>query len=108
MRDYVQEEFNKLGLRVKNAGYGYLVDAVILAAKGESQNWAKTIGDKVGKKENVITHAMQYAINNTWNTADTTNLQKLYTAPFRKGKYEPTANEFVFFYKQKLISYLNR
>ncbi|MDE6598292.1 MAG: sporulation initiation factor Spo0A C-terminal domain-containing protein, partial [Clostridia bacterium] len=108
MRDFVQDEFNKLGLSIKNAGYGYLVDAVILAAKGENQNWAKIIGDKIGKNENGVTHAMQYAINNTWTNADTNNLLKYYTAPLRKDKDAPTANEFVFYYKQKLISYLNR
>lgn len=108
MRDFVQEEFNKLGVSVKNIGYGYLVDAVILAARGENQNWGKIIGDKIGKEENSIKHAMQYAINNTWDNADINNLQKYYTAPMRKDKYVPTTNEFVFYYKQRLISHLNK
>lgn len=108
MREFLQNEFNKLGVSVKNIGYGYLVDAVILAAKGENQNWGKIIGEKVGKDENGIMHAMQYAIKNTWKNADINNLQKYYTAPLRKDKYEPTTIEFVFFYKQKLISYLNK
>lgn len=108
MRDFVQDQFNKLGLNVKNAGYGYLVDAVILAAKGINQNWGKIIGEKVGKNEDSVTHAMQYAINTTWTNADINDLQKYYTAPLRKDKYVPTANEFVFFYKQKLISNLNK
>ncbi len=108
MRDFVQNEFNKLGVSVKNVGYGYLVDAVILAAKGENQNWGKIIGAKIGKNENGVTHAMQYAINNTWTNSDINDLQKYYTAPLRKDKYVPTTNEFVFFYKQKLISYLNQ
>ncbi|MDE7162597.1 MAG: response regulator [Clostridia bacterium] len=108
MRDFVQDEFNKLGVNVKNVGYGYLVDAVILAAKGENQNWVKIIGDKIGKNENGVTHAMQYAINNTWSNADINDLQKYYTAPLRKDKFVPTINEFVFFYKQKLISYINK
>lgn len=107
MRDFLQAEFNKLGVSAKNIGYNYLVDAVILAAKGENQNWGKIIGKKFGKSDSGVTHAMQYAINNTWNNADINNLQKYYTAPLRKDKYVPTANEFVFFYKQKLISYLN-
>lgn len=108
MRDFVQTEFNKLGLNVKNAGYCYLVDAVILAAKGINQNWGKIIGEKVGKNEDSVTHAMQYAINTTWTNADINDLQKYYTAPLRKDRYVPTANEFVFFYKQKLISNLNK
>lgn len=108
MRDFVQDEFNKLGVSVKNAGYGYLVDAVILAAKGENQNWAKIIGEKFGKNENGVMHAMQYAINNTWTNSDINNLQKYYTAPLRKDKYVPTTYEFVFFYKQKLISHLSK
>jgi len=107
MRDFVQDEFNKLGVSVKNAGYGYLVEAVILAAKGETQNWGKIIGEKIGKNENSVTHAMQYAINNTWRHADINDLQEYYTAPLRKDKYAPTINEFVLFYKQKLIRYLN-
>ncbi len=108
MRDFVQNEFNNLGVSTKNVGYTYLVDAVILAAKGENQNWGKIIGDRVGKSENSVTHAMQYAINNTWKNGDINVLQRNYTAPLRKDKYVPTTNEFVFFYKQKLISYLNK
>lgn len=108
MRDFVQDEFNKLGVSAKNIGYTYLVDAVILAAKGENQNWGKIIGKKFDKSDSGVTHAMQYAINNTWSNADINNLQKYYTAPLRKDKYVPTANEFVYFYKQKLITHLNR
>ena len=108
MRDFVQDEFNRLGVSVKNKGYNYLVDAVILAAKGENENWAKIIGEKIGKSENGVAHAMQYAINNTWTNADINNLQKYYTAPLRKDKCVPTMNEFVFYYKQKLISHLNQ
>ncbi len=108
MRDFVQDEFNKLGVSTKNIGYGYLVDAVILAAKGENQSWGKIISEKIGKNENSVTHAMQYTINNTWSNADINALQKYYTAPLRKDKYVPTTNEFIFFYKQKLISYLNK
>ncbi len=108
MRDFVHDEFNKLGVSTKNIGYDYLVDAVILATKGENQSWGKIIGKKNGKSESGITHAMQYAINNTWSNADINALQKYYTAPLRKDKYVPTTNEFVFFYKQKLISHLNK
>lgn len=108
MRLFVQEEFNNLGLSVKNAGYEYLVEAVLLAAKGENQGWGKLIGEKVGKSESSVTHAMQYAINNTWSNANINNLQKYYTAPLRKEKYSPTTNEFVFYYKQKLINFINK
>lgn len=107
MRDFVQYEFNKLGVSIKNKGYAYLVDAVILAAKGENQNWAKIIGERKGKSEDSVMHAMQYAINNTWTNGDTNNL-KHYTAPLPKGKYAPTVNGFVFNYKSELISYLNQ
>ena len=107
MRDFVQDEFNKLGVSVKNKGYGYLVEAVILAANGENQNWGRIIGEKFGASESSVTHAMQYAIDNTWTNGDINNLQKYYTARLRKDKYVPTANEFIFFYKQKLISHFN-
>lgn len=108
MRDFVQDEFNKLGVSIKNKGYGYLVDSVILAARGENQNWGKIIGDKIGKSEDSVMHAMQYAINNTWTNGDINNLLKYYTAPLPKGKSAPTVNGFVFYYKQKLISYINK
>ena len=108
MRDFVQNEFNKLGVSVKNAGYGYLVDAVILAANGENQNWAKIIGEKLGKSESGVAHAMQYALNNTWTNSDIYTLQKYYTAPLRRDKFVPTTNEFVYFYKQKLLSHFNQ
>ncbi len=108
MRDFVQSAFNNLGVSVKNVGYDYLVDAVILAAKGENQNWGKIIGRKSGKTETSVTHAMQYVITKTWNTADTYALQKNFTAQLRKGEDVPTINEFVFYYKQQLLSYFNK
>ncbi|MDE6275097.1 MAG: response regulator [Clostridia bacterium] len=108
MRDFMQDEFNKLGVSVKNKGYNYLVDAVIMAANGENGNWAKAIGEKTGKKEDSVTNAMKYAIKNTWTNADINNLQKYYTAVLRKDKTEPTILEFVIYYKQKLINYLNK
>lgn len=106
MRGYVRNEFNGLGISVKNAGYDYLVDAVILAAKGENGNWCKIIGDRIGKSENTVAHAMQYAINIAWLYGDINNLQTRYTAPIRKDA--PTVNEFVFFYKQRLLSYVDK
>ena len=108
MRDFVQDTFNKLGLRVKNKGYNYLVEAVILAAKGENQNWGKIIGEKFGTSEDSVNHAMQYAIDNTWKNGDINNLQKYYPVPLREDKDAPTVNELVFYYKQKLINYVNK
>ena len=107
MREFVQDEFNKLGVSVKNKGYNYLVEAVILAANNEAQSWAKIIGEKYGKSESSVMHAMQYAIDNTWTNADINNLEKYYTAKLRKDRYVPTTNEFVFYYKQKLINHFN-
>lgn len=108
MRDFVQAEFNKLGVSVKNEGYKYLVEAVILAAKGENNNWGKIIGGELGKSDGSVTHAMQYAINKTWNNADINDLLICYTAPVQSDKGVPTVCEFVFFYAQKLISYMNK
>ena len=107
MREFVQDEFNKLGVSVKNKGYNYLVEAVILAANNEAPSWAKIIGEKYGKSESSVMHAMQYAIDNTWTNADINNLEKYYTAKLRKDRYVPTTNEFVFYYKQKLINHFN-
>ena len=107
MREFVQDEFNKLGVSIKNEGYNYLVDAVILAANGESQNWGKTLGAKYGKSEDSINHAMKYAIDRTWTKGDTNNLLKYYTAPLHNDKGAPTVYAFVFFYKQQLIKQFN-
>lgn len=107
MREFVQSEFNKLGVSVKNAGYTYLVEAVILAAKGENQGWGKIIGKKYGKSESGVMHAMQYAVNSTWTNANVNDLHTYYTAPMRRDRFVPTATEFIFFYKQKLINFIN-
>lgn len=107
MRNFLQDEFNKLGLNVKNKGYKYLVDAVILTAEGEKKNPVKIIADKLGEHDDAIKHAMQYAINTAWKEADINNLLKYYTLPLRKKRYSPTTNEFIFYYNQKLIRYLN-
>ncbi len=106
LRRLAQDEFNKIGVSVKNAGYGYLVDAVILAIKGDTHQWGKTIGNKIGKKEDSVTHAMQYAINRTWAKADITELQKHYTATPANG-ISPTTCEFVFYYRNKILNLMN-
>ena len=108
MREFVQNTFNKLGLRVKNKGYNYLVEAVILAANGENQSWGKTIGEKFGASEDSVNHAMQYAIDNTWKNGDINNLEKYYPVPLHEDKDAPTVNEFVFYYKQQLINNFNK
>lgn len=107
MREFVQERFNELGVSVKNEGYDYLVEAVILAAKDEKQNWGTIIGAKVNKTGDAVMKAMQYAIDNTWKNGDTNNLEKYYTAPIRKERGAPTTFEFVFYYKQKLVDHFN-
>lgn len=108
MRGFVQDKFDKLGVSSKNDGYNYLVDAVILAAKGESGNWARIIGERIGKKADAVFNAMKYAIEKTWNSSDIPTLQTNYTAPIPKGQTEPTVVQFVSHFKQKLIDYLNR
>ncbi|MDE7453486.1 MAG: response regulator [Clostridia bacterium] len=106
MREFVQDSFNRLGMSIKNKGYNYLVEAVILAAKDENLNFVKAIGERTGKKENSITHAMQYAINHTWNTANIYDLIKNYPAPLPKNQDAPTVNGFVYTYKQHLVKHL--
>ena len=107
MRKFVQDRFNELGVSVKNKGYDYLVEAVILATNGETQNWGKIIGEKINQTGDAVMHAMQYAIDKTWKNGDINNLQKYYTAPVHKDKGAPTAYEFVYYYKQKLINHFN-
>ena len=107
MREFVQERFNELGVNVKNEGYEYLVEAVILAAKDEKQNWGTIIGAKVKKTGDAVMKAMQYAINNTWKNGDTSNLEKYYTAYVNEKKGAPTVYAFVFYYKQKLVNHFN-
>lgn len=107
MREFVQEEFNKLGLIVKHDGYEYLVEAVLLAAKGETQNWDRTIAEKFGKSAECVNHAMQYTLKTTWKRADINNLLKYFTIPLPGDKPEPTVTTFVFFYKRNLLNYFN-
>lgn len=108
MRDFLQNEFNNLGLRIKNKGYAYLVEAVILTAKGEDQSLGETICKKYGGSEDSVTHAMQYAIDNTWTHGDINYLKKYYTATLRKDRDSPTATEFIYYYKQQLLKYLDK
>lgn len=107
MRGFLQQEFNKLGVSIKNIGYEYLIEAAILAAHNVNLGWGKIIGEKFGKSEGSVIHAMQYAICSTWDNSDINNLTTYYTAPLSKNKYVPTTTEFVFFYRQKLINKFN-
>ena len=107
MRDFVQSEFNKLGIKAKNKGYKYLVDAVILAAKGENNNWDKIIGEKYKQTKDSVKNAMKYLLDTTWSKGDVIALTQNYPGRLPENNGAPTTCEFVFLYKQKLISYLN-
>ncbi|MCM1368514.1 MAG: response regulator [Roseburia sp.] len=91
-------EFNKVGISTKVKGHCYLLDAVMLVAKGRASHMLDIIANKYGKTESSVERAMQNAISQAWRTADIDDLYDYYTAKIAQDKGAPTVTEFVYYY----------
>jgi hypothetical protein len=94
-------EIDKIGISPKAMGRGYLIDAIMHRADGQSGQVA-VIAKKYGKTEASVERAMQNAINKAWSTMQPDDLLLHYTARIHSDKGVPTVTEFVCFYANKL------
>ena len=60
------------------------------------------VARKWNKAECSVERAMQNAINRAWNTADTADLLKYYTAVIKSDRGVPTITEFIYYYAQQI------
>ncbi len=97
------DEFNKLGLRPKLAGYEYLADAVIFYKMySVKNNITKELADKYHKSSSSIERAMQRAIETTWNHSCVDDLLEHYQGRISHESGIPTNLEFISYYAHKL------
>jgi len=98
----ITEELDDLGMSHKLSGRKYLRDAIELLIKNPNAKVSTIIGERYGKTDSSIEHAMKNAINKTWRTADIEQLSKYYTARIRSPKAIPTVTEFLYYYADKV------
>lgn len=101
-KEFINQELLKLGIHPKNIGYSYLIDAILMASKGETVNLCTKIAEQHAKSEPSVERAMQNAIKRAWKITDIDILLSMYTAPIHPDKCVPTLTEFVCFYANKL------
>ena len=102
MQKRIWVELNKVGISPKSTGYRYLTDAIAMAVNGPVQHIGHEIGKMHNKSESSVERAMQNAINRAWNTYDTNELFKNYTARISSDRGVPTITEFIYYYAQML------
>ncbi len=97
-------ELNLICINPKAVGYKYLVDAINMVIRDDTQNICCKIGNKYGKTESSVERAMQNAINRAWQSAPLDDLLTNYTAHINSNKGIPTITEFIFYYANKIKS----
>lgn len=101
-RKRIALELDKVGLNPKYNGYQYLIDAIVLAINGQSNNVCVTLGQQYSKTNTSVERAIQNAINRAWRTANIEDLLSNYTAKITSEKGVPTLTEFIYYYANKI------
>jgi len=99
------KEFTLLGMSNKYSGKAFLYDAIKLKIHNfayDTKTICKIIASSYNKKESNVSHAMQNAIDKTWNTSDPNDLIKYFTGYVNPDRESPTLSEFINFYAEKL------
>lgn len=100
----IQRELHLIGISPKAVGFRYLTDAIRLTMQKGTANIYCILSEKYNKSKESIERAMQNAINRTWQTSNTEELSKYYTARIRSDRGVPTLMEFIHYYAIKLDS----
>ena len=98
----IQKELNQVGINPKSVGYAYLTDAIAYVVMENRHKVCNFVARKWNKAECSVERAMQNAINRAWNTADTGDLLKYYTAVIKSDRGGPTITEFIYYYAQQI------
>lgn len=99
------KEFTFLGMSNKYSGKSFLYDAIKLKIHNftyDTKTICKIVANSHNKKEVNVSHAMQNAIDKTWNTSDPNDLIKYFTGYVNPDREAPTLSEFINFYAEKL------
>lgn len=98
----ISNEMDLIGINPKAIGRKYLMEAIQIIISQQMRNITSVIASRNGKSEPSVERAMQSAINRAWNTADTSDLLRLYTATISSDKGVPTVTEFIYYYAEKI------
>jgi len=102
----IVKELDEIGMGRHYKGRGYLVKAIeILVVREDLADSVITrVADEQEVTHSSITKAAATAIENTWNESEPEVLQKSYTVHIGKKKRNPSLNEFIYFYAEKVRS----
>ena len=98
----ISKEMDLIGINPKAFGRKYLLEAIQMVMNQQTRGIPSAIAARNGKSEPSVERAMQNAINRAWNTANTDDLARLYTAQISSEKGVPTVTEFIFYYAEKI------
>lgn len=98
----ITRELDIIGVSPRFKGRNYLRDAIEMICHKEQTYICNEIAKKYQKTPASVERAMQNAINRTWNTTDTTTLEKHYMARVNSRTGTPTITEFIYYYADKV------
>lgn len=102
LKKRITVELENIGISAKLVGYKYLIDSILLAINGQTNNICVTIAQKYAKSDSSVERAMQNAINRAWRSTDIDDLLLYYTAKINSDKGVPTLTEFIYYYANKI------
>ena len=98
----IGKEMDSIGINPKAIGRKYLIEAIQIVINQRVRGVTSVIASRNGKSEPSVERAMQSAISRAWNTANTNDLSRLYTAVISSEKGVPTVTEFIHYYAEKI------
>jgi len=98
----ISKEMDLIGISPKVIGRKYLMEAIQMVINQQMRGVTSVIAARNGKSEPSVERAMQNAIHRTWNTMNTDDLIRLYTANISSEKGVPTVTEFIHYYAEKI------
>ena len=103
IRNRISAELNRLCFSTKRKGYGYLVEAILMAVESnDCSEITKRVASKLNLREPQVERAMQGAINAAWSKCPVDDLIAYYTGPVSPRTKTPSVVNFVCHYAQKI------
>ena len=106
----IDSELDLVGIGRNLNGRKFIIDAVLYILNVEnidnSENVFNYLGKKYKKVNSSIFRTIQVSIEHAWRSAPIENLQKYYTQSFNYNRGNPTVNELIHYYVDKMRPFL--
>lgn len=106
----IDAELNLIGISSHLKGRKYIHDAIMYLIKGEIDETGETVFNHLAniykKSSSSISRVMQTAINNAWRNTAPEDLEMYYTAQVNYNTGVPSATDFVYYYRDKIMNNL--